>query len=128
MVNHRRLILAFVAASVLGWLCIEGYGLRELQEWLGLTSLFAALIGSAVLAVVFGFSWAVALPRWWYMAPIAGASLDLALMFYGFAHGGANLWPIALGIRLLWMGFAAAGALIRVTAKSRLPKERAAER
>jgi hypothetical protein len=104
------LAVAVVGAAVVGWFAGEGQFLVYLDEWLGFETTVPRLVAWSGLAVLLGVLWTIILPRFWFAAPIAFASLDLAVMFYGFAHGGANLWPIALTLRLFWMGLVLGGA------------------
>ena len=94
--------LGAIAAAVVGWVLIEGAFVVELHDRLQL-SLASRFLLTSILDVLFGATFGFAFARWWYLVPVVGASLDLALMARGFATGGANLWPLAVGIRLVWM-------------------------
>ena len=106
------LMVGIIAAPLLGWLLIEGEVLVRVYDWTGLESLASRLIVFGALAVLFGIAFGFAFPRWWYLVPIAGASLDLGMMVRDFLGGGANLWPFALGIRVVWILLAFVGALV----------------
>jgi hypothetical protein len=111
--QHRYLLVAAVlAAAVLGWILIEGEFLLWLDEKVGFETATPRTVAWALLAVGFGSSFGLGFPRYWYLAPLAGSSLDVALMLWGFAHGGGNLWPIAVAIRLAWILLALGGAFL----------------
>jgi len=99
-----------VGAAFVGWFCAEGHFLAYLDATLGFETIVPRLVAWSGLAALLGILWTLILPRFWYAAPIAFASLDLAIMFYGSAHDGADLWPIALSLRLFWMGLVLGGA------------------
>jgi hypothetical protein len=104
-------VLGAVAAGLLGWYLGEGDFLVPLYKGAFDTLAFRLLMSGAV-AVMFGGIFGFAFPRWWYLVPIAGSLLDLALTARDFAGGGANLWPIAVGIRVVWMLLVLGGAFI----------------
>jgi len=104
--------LAFVVLfSVMGWLCIDGPISWALEGWLSGQDPRLSRVGWMLLAFVLGGAFALVLPRWWYLAPLAGVAMDLVLLFRGFAAGGDNLWPIVVKMRIIWTTIAMAGAL-----------------
>jgi hypothetical protein len=110
--SYRRLLIALAAAAIVGWPCMEGQFLSPLDALFGFETTLPRLAVWAGLAVLLGVTWALILPEWWYLAPFSLASLDLVLMVHGFTQGGASLWPIAVAIRVFWMGLVVAGAAI----------------
>jgi hypothetical protein len=113
------LVLGTVGVMVFGWLLTGGDTLVPVFSMIGIEGLASRLLVSGAIAVLFGGVFGFAFPRWWYLVPIAGSSLDLALMARDFAEGRGNLWPIAVGIRVVWIALAFAGAFGGRLARSR---------
>jgi hypothetical protein len=119
--SHKResawgLVLGIVAAAVVGRFLMEGTLLLRLDQAIGFETTAPREIAWCIQAIVFGGVLGFVFPRWWYLAPITGSILDLALTF---SAGLGNLWPFAVGLRLLWMLLVLCGAFMGKLARRR---------
>jgi hypothetical protein len=110
------LVLGIIAAAVVGRFLTEGTFLLRLDDAIGFETTAPREIAWSILAIIFGGVLGFVFPRWWYLAPIAGSSLDLVLTF---STGLGNLWPFALGLRLFWMLLVLCGAFMGKLARRR---------
>lgn len=75
----------------------------------GIAYLPSAFIGGLTVSLVF--------PEIWAIGPLIVGSFNVAMFVAAFRTEGGNLWPLAVGLLVVWFVVAYLGAAIGLTAR-----------